>query len=207
MRDLQLTIMAGDNSYGRMMKNAGKSSNCGVELSLNGSLFDDHLTFSFNYGYTRAVFRDYTDSLKVKVGGQPVEVDGQTIMVRQTTETQFVDYTDKYVPYVPQHTFGAMADYRLDFPNSFLRAFTLGVNAHAQGKTYWDAANVAFQKMYALLGAHAEADFGVVALNVWARNITDTKYTVFGLENVKGGNYIAQLGNPFQMGVDVKIHF
>jgi outer membrane receptor protein involved in Fe transport len=207
VRDLQLTIMAGDNSYGRMMKNAGKSSNCGVELSLNGSLFDDHLTFSFNYGYTRAVFRDYTDSLKVKVGGQPVEVDGQTIMVRQTTETQFVDYTDKYVPYVPQHTFGAMADYRLDFPNSFLRAFTLGVNAHAQGKTYWDAANVAFQKMYALLGAHAEADFGVVALNVWARNITDTKYTVFGLENVKGGNYIAQLGNPFQMGVDVKIHF
>lgn len=207
VRDLQLTIMAGDNSYGRMMKNAGKSSNCGVELSLNGSLFDDHLTFSFNYGYTRAVFRDYTDSLKVKVGGQPVEVDGQTIMVRQTTETQFVDYTDKYVPYVPQHTFGAMADYRLYFPNSFLRAFTLGVNAHAQGKTYWDAANVAFQKMYALLGAHAEADFGVVALNVWARNITDTKYTVFGLENVKGGNYIAQLGNPFQMGVDVKIHF
>jgi outer membrane receptor protein involved in Fe transport len=207
VRDLQLTIMAGDNSYGRMMKNAGKSSNCGVELSLNGSLFDDHLTFSFNYGYTRAVFRDYTDSLKVKVGGQPVEVDGQTIMVRQTTETQFVDYTDKYVPYVPQHTFGAMADYRLDFPNSFLRAFTLGVNAHAQGKTYWDAANVAFQKMYALLGAHAEADFGVVALNVWARNITDTKYTVFGLENVKGGNYIAQLGMPFQMGVDVKIHF
>lgn len=100
-----------------------------------------------------------------------------------------------------------MADYRLDFPNSFLRAFTLGVNAHAQGKTYWDAANVAFQKMYALLGAHAEADFGAVALNVWARNITDTKYTVFGLENVKGGNYIAQLGMPFQMGVDVKIHF
>lgn len=207
VRDLQLTIMAGDNSYGRMMKNAGKSSNCGVEISLNGSLFDDHLTFNVSYGYTRAVFRDYTDSLKVKVGGQPVEVDGQTIMVRQTTETQFVDYTDKYVPYVPQHTLSAMADYRIDFSNSFLRAFTLGVNFHAQGKTYWDSANEAFQKMYALLGAHARADFGAVALNVWARNITDTKYTVFGLDNVKGSNYIGQAGIPFQMGVDVSIHF
>ncbi|MBR5729162.1 MAG: TonB-dependent receptor [Prevotella sp.] len=207
VRDLQLTIMAGDNSYGRMMKNAGKSNNCGVELSLYGSLLDDHLTFNLSYGYTRAVFSDYTDSLKVKVGGEPVEVDGQTVMVRQTTETLFVDYTDKFVPYVPQHTLGAMADYRIDFNNSFLRAFTLGVNFHAQGKTYWDSANEAFQKMYALLGAHAQADFGAVALNVWARNITDTKYTVFGLDNVKGSNYIGQRGNPFQMGVDVNIHF
>ena len=81
------------------------------------------------------------------------------------------------------------------------------LNFHAQGKTYWDSANEAFQKMYALLGAHAQADFGAVALNVWARNITDTKYTVFGLDNVKGSNYIGQRGNPFQMGVDVNIHF
>ena len=207
VRDLQLTMMASDNAYGRMMKNAGKSSNCGVELSLKGSFFDDHLTYNISYGYTRAVFKNYIDTVDVKAGGTPVEVDGQTIMVRQTTEKQIVDYSDNYVPYIPQHTLGAMVDYRFEFANSLLKSLTLGVNAHAQGKTYWDQANIASQKIYALLGAHAAADFGFVNINVWARNITNTKYVVFGLENMKGGNYIGQLGNPFQMGVDVKFHF
>ena len=76
-----------------------------------------------------------------------------------------------------------------------------------QGKIWWDDANTFSQKLYAVLGAHAAANFGCVNVDFWARNLTDAKYTVFGLENVKGGNYIAQLGNPFQMGVDVKIHF
>ena len=165
----------------------------------------------FNYGYTRAVFRDYTDSLKVKVGGQPVQVDGQTIMVRQTTETQFVDYTDKYVPYVPQHTFGAMADYRLDFPNSFLRAFTLGVNAHAQGKTYWEPDNLLAQNFYALLGAHVALDLGCATLDVWGRNLTDTHYHTFLVSGSFNAASItqrfAQLGNPLQVGLDVRFHF
>lgn len=43
-----------------------------------------------------------------------------------------LDYKGKYVPYVPQHTMAAMADYRL---TDWL---TLGANVNAQGKTYWD---------------------------------------------------------------------
>ena len=52
-----------------------------------------------------------------------------------------------------------------------------------------------------------DADFGTVSVNLWARNLTDTKYTVFGLENVKGGNYIGQRGNPIQFGLDCRLKF
>ena len=205
VRDLQLTVMAGDTSYGRMMKNAGKSSNCGVEINVNGSAFDNHLTYNANYGFTHAVFHDYTDLLEVKVGGQEVEVDGQKVMVRKKTEKQFVDYSNNHVPYIPMHTLSMMADYRLDFKNSLLRSLTFGANLHAQGKTYWDEANRASQKFYALLGLHAMADFGKASVNLWARNVTNTKNTIFGLENVKGGNYIGQRGNPIQFGLDLRL--
>lgn len=207
VRDLQMTVMASENSYGRMMKNVGKSSNCGIELGLTGSLLGDHLSYRLSYGYTRAVFRDYTDSVTVKTGGQEVEVDGQKVMVRQQTEKQLVDYSENYVPYIPMHTMSAIADYRIDFGRGLLKSLTLGANVHAQGKIYWDAANVASQKLYALLGAHAQADMGSVSVNLWGRNLTGTSYNVFGLENVKGGNYIGQRGNPFQCGVDVMLHF
>lgn len=207
VRNLQMVVMASENSYGRMMKNVGKSSNCGVELSLDGSLADDHLTYRLSYGFTRAVFRDYTDSITVKTGGEKVTVDGVDVMVRQQTEKQLVDYQKNYVPYIPMHTLSAMVDYRFDLPEgSLLRSLTVGANAHAQGKTYWDAANVASQKLYVLPGAHVLADLGRVNVNVWARNITNTRYNVFGLENVKGGGYIGQRGAPFQMGVDVRLH-
>ena len=205
VNDLQLTVMAGDTSYGRMMKNVGKSINGGVELSVNGSALDNHLIYNIGYGFTHAVFRNYTDSLEVKVGGQEVEVDGQKVMVRQKKEKRFTDYGGNHVPYIPMHTLNAMADYRLDFKNSPLRSLTLGVNLHAQGKIYWDEANVSSQKFYALLGLHALADFGIMDVNLWARNVTNTKYTIFGLENVKGGNYIGQRGNPIQFGIDLKL--
>ena len=145
--------------------------------------------------------------LEVKVGGQEVEVDGHKVMVRQKTQKQFVDYSGKHVPYIPMHTLSAMVDYRLDFNNMLLRSLTLGANLTAQGKTYWDEANVTSQNFYALLGLHALADFGTVSVNLWARNLTDTKYTVFGLENVKGGNYIGQRGNPIQFGLDCRLKF
>ena len=205
VHDLQLTIMAGDTSYGRMMKNVGKSNNGGIELSVSGSALDNHLTYNASYGFTHATFRNYTDTLEVKVGGQEVEVDGQKVMVRQKVEKQQADYSGNRVPYIPMHTLSLMTDYRIDINNSSLRSLTFGANLHAQGKTYWDEANKSSQKFYALLGLHAQADFGIASVNLWARNITNTHYTIFGLENVKGGNYIGQRGNPIQFGIDLRL--
>lgn len=177
----QLSVMAGNYGFGRMMVNAGKSHSCGIEAALRGQLFDGKFDWAMNYGYTRAKFDKYVDG------------EGEDA----------VDYKGKYVPYVPQHTMAAMADYRL---TDWL---TLGANVNAQGKTYWDNANTYSQKLYAVLGAHVDLNFKAFNVSFWGRNLTDTNYNTFAVDNSATGTkeYFAQRGNPFQCGVDVRFHF
>ena len=115
---------------------------------------------------------------------------------------EYDTYKDNYVPFVPQHMFSAMADYTIG-------KLTFGANVTGQGKIWWDEANTFSQKLYALLGAHADYDFGPVVLSVWGRNLTDTKYNTFAVQSsaVGGTRYFAQRGNPLQIGCDVRIHF
>lgn len=177
----QLSVMAGNYGFGRMMVNAGKSHSCGIEAALRGQLFDGRFDWAMSYGYTRSKFDKYVDG------------EGEDA----------VDYKDKYVPYVPQHTMAAMADYRL---TDWL---TLGANVNAQGKTYWDNANTYSQKLYAVLGAHVDLNFNAFNVSFWGRNLTDTNYNTFAVDNSATGTkeYFAQRGNPFQCGVDVRFHF
>ena len=177
----QLSVMAGNYGFGRMMVNAGKSHSCGIEAALRGQLFDGKFDWAMSYGYTRSKFDKYVDG------------EGEDA----------VDYKGKYVPYVPQHTMAAMADYRL---TDWL---TLGANVNAQGKTYWDNANTYSQKMYAVLGAHMDLNFNAFNVSFWGRNLTDTNYNTFAVDNSATGTkeYFAQRGNPFQCGVDVRFHF
>lgn len=177
----QLSVMAGNYGFGRMMVNAGKSHSCGIEAALRGQLFDGKFDWAMSYGYTRSKFDKYVDG------------EGEDA----------VDYKDKYVPYVPQHTMAAMADYRL---TDWL---TLGANVNAQGKTYWDNANTYSQKLYAVLGAHVDLNFKAFNVSFWGRNLTDTNYNTFAVDNSATGTkeYFAQRGNPFQCGVDVRFHF
>ena len=192
IRNQQLSVMAGNYGFGRMMVNAGKSFSCGIEASMRGSLFDNRLTWSVNYGYTHAQFKEYVDS--VEVGRANVAVD----------------YKDKKVPFIPQHTVSATADYRFDMGQTGLRAIVLGANVTAQGKTYWDNDNLYAQKFYAVLGAHADADFGLLKLSLWGRNLTDTKFNTFVVDShLPPGtvSYYANRGLPLQVGVDVRLHF
>ena len=177
----QLSVMAGNYGFGRMMVNAGKSHSCGIEAALRGQLFDGKFDWAMSYGYTRSKFDKYVDG------------EGEDA----------VDYKGKYVPYVPQHTMAAMADYRL---TDWL---TLGANVNAQGKTYWDNANTYSQKLYAVLGAHMDLNFKAFNVSFWGRNLTDTNYNTFAVDNSATGTkeYFAQRGNPFQCGVDVRFHF
>lgn len=177
----QLSVMAGNYGFGRMMVNAGKSHSCGIEAALRGQLFDGKFDWAMSYGYTRSKFDKYVDG------------EGEDA----------VDYKGKYVPYVPQHTMAAMADYRL---TDWL---TLGANVNAQGKTYWDNANTYSQKLYAVLGAHIDLNFNAFNVSFWGRNLTDTNYNTFAVDNSATGTkeYFAQRGNPFQCGVDVRFHF
>jgi len=172
IRNQQLSVMMPGSNYGRIMVNAGKSHSCGVEATLRGSAFDNAFDWGVTYAFTNAKFDEYNT------------------------------YNDNYVPFVPQHTFSAMADYH--FGN-----FTIGANVAGQGKTWWDEANTFSQKLYATLGAHADYDFGPVLVSLWGRNITNTNYNTFAIASsaVGGTHYFAQKANPIQVGADVRIHF
>lgn len=187
VRNQQLSVMAGNYGFGRMMVNAGRSHSCGIEAALRGQLANGQLDWMLNYGYTHAVFDEYTDG------------EGENA----------VSYKDKRVPYVPMHTLCAMADYRVDFNSSFLHNMVFGANVNMQGKTYWDNANTYSQDVYAVLGAHVAFDFGILQLNLWGKNLTDTNYNTFAVDNAATGKreYFAQRGNPFQCGVDLSFRF
>lgn len=191
VRNQQLSVMAGNYGFGRRMVNAGKSYSCGIETSLSGSLIDNQFTWMLSYSYTRAVFKEYKDSITVN------------------GEKSLVDYKDKFVPYVPQNKFGIMVDYMIPFKSSVLKSLFFGTNLSMQGKVYWDEANSYSQNFYAILGVHADADFGMIRLSLWGKNITDTHYSTFAVGSAATGTqcYFAQRGNPIQIGFDVKLHF
>lgn len=192
----QLSVMAGNYGFGRMMVNAGKSHSMGLELSARGAALDSRLCYAFGYGLTIAKFDEYADSL----------ADGTR-----------VDYAGKYVPYVPLHTLSASADYRIDVDQSQMlptrgfafKSVTLGLNLSAQGQTYWDEANSYKQKFYSVLGAHADVDLAVCHVNFWVRNLTDTRYNTFAVQSAATGTTFsfAQMGHPFQFGADVRFSF
>ncbi|MBR7171118.1 MAG: TonB-dependent receptor, partial [Prevotella sp.] len=189
IRNQQLSVMAGRYGYGRMMVNAGKSSSAGVEVALRGSAFNDRLSWSATYGYAYSTFRQYTDSL----------ADG-------TTD----NHRGNYVPFVPKHTFSAAADYSIPVSETaLLRSLTIGANVNGNGRIYWDAANKHSQPLYATLGAHVLLDFNLLKLNLWARNITDTRYNTFLVESSADGvaRTFSQRNNPFQCGVDLSLSF
>ena len=190
IRNQQLSIMALGYNYGRIMVNAGKSHSCGAELTLRGQLFDGHLDWAATYGFTNAKFDEY-NTVKVAPG------------MYGYSSTPPINYKDNYVPFVPQHTMSAMADWHL------LRKLTLGVNLSGQGKTWWDEANTYSQKFYATLSAHADYDFGPVVVSLWGRNLTDTNYNTFAISSSAAGGtrYFAQRANPIHLGLDVRLHF
>ena len=117
-----------------------------------------------------------------------------------------ISYAGNHVPFVPTHTASASLDYRFDFSGA-LRSLTIGANATLTGKTYWDEANSFSQKAYALLGAHVTADFGLLSLNIWGRNLTNTRYNTFALYNTSTSSHFAQRGAPIQCGFDLRLHF
>lgn len=189
--DQQLSVMAGNYGFGRMMVNAGRSRSMGGEVSLRGSHLDNRLVWSASYALTHSVFRDYKDV---------VTVDGVSCPV---------DYRHLRVPFIPYHTLSVSADYRVDMRDSWLQAIVLGINATAQGSIYWDEANAYRQKLYAVAGGHVDAKFGNITVSVWGRNLTNTCYNNFAVESSATGDDLvfAQRGAPFHMGVDLRLSF
>ena len=191
IRNQQLSVMEPHSNYGRMMVNAGKSHSCGLEATLRGKAVDNALDWAVTYAFTNAKFDDYN------AGENHSSAKGSDEVFVET-----MDYSDNYVPFVPQHTVSALLDYHVG-------KFTIGANMNGQGKIWWDESNTYAQKFYALLGAHADYDFGPVVVSLWGRNLTNTKYNTFAVASSAAGGqrYFAQTATPIQVGLDVNIHF
>lgn len=177
-QDQQIARFA-ESGLGRMMVNAGHSQSRGAELSLRGELVRN-LNIALNYGYTYAKFKDYD-------GG----ADN--------------DYSGNYVPFVPKHTVSLDASYSWLFNNSWANRLTIGATYSGAGRIYWTESNYFSQKYYSLLGARATLHTKYAQIELWSRNLTDTKYDTFYFESMSRG--FAQKGKPSQIGIDLRFHF
>lgn len=189
-RDQQLARFS-ENGLGRIMVNAGHSQSYGLELS-GRAVAGSHWNFNFNYGYTRATFKDYdlgTENLK-----------------------------GNRVPFVPEHTLNLGTNYKVDLPKGAFHTLTLGLNMTGAGRIYWTEYNgegqsqqengmpgYDHQDFYSLLNASITLDSKAVQLNFWGRNLTDTQFNTFAFKSMN--RIFEQHGKPFQLGVDVRLHF
>lgn len=183
-RDQQLARFA-ESGMGRMMVNAGRSRSLGVETAMRTALLADRLHLAATYGYTRAVFTNY-------------DLGEQNGVV--------VDYTDNRVPFVPEHTFSASADFRQPLKSRVLKAVSAGADVKGAGSVVWDEANTFTQPLYANLGARVGLELaGNVTVEAWAKNLTASRYATFSFESLS--RRFAQYNEPRHFGVDVKWSF
>ncbi len=186
IRNQQLSVMAGTYGFGRMMINAGRSHSCGIEASIRGKAIDNRLSWSATYSFTNSRFDNYKE-----------ESNGIT-----------TDYKGKHIPYIPLHTMSGMVDWTMPIKGHWAKSVTIGANANAQGKTYWDEGNTYSQKLYCILGCHADIMSDFLKISIWGRNLTSTNYNTFALKSSATGKplYLSQRGAPFQCGIDLSFH-
>ena len=84
-------------------------------------------------------------------------------------------------------------------------AFTVGADVCGAGRIYWTEDNNTWQNFYATLGAHISAEMKNVKLNVWGKNITNSKYNVFYFESMSRG--FEQHAAPCRFGADISFEF
>ncbi len=164
---------------GSMLKNAGRSESKGIEIGLQGNLFNGFM-LQANYGYTHATFKAYKRS-------------------------ETLDYAGNYLPIVPSQTISASADYMIPSLFRWIDRFSLNIGFVGTGKLYWNENNKVSQPFYAQLNGKISATKEIVTISLWAKNMTNTKYTAFYFESM--GEGFAQKGRPFTFGTDIAVNF
>ena len=179
-----------DSGLGRTMVNAGRGQSYGFEMSLNGILLNNNLSWNASYGYTRSLFKEYD-------GGYSA-----------STMTN-INYTGNRVPFVPAHQVSAAVDYYHPVKNmGCIKGLRMGVNTTGAGSIYWDEQNSMKQPFYALLNASIGMDLGTCQLNVWGKNLTDTRYDTFRFTSEASTQPLvfSNPGRPLQVGVDIQVN-
>lgn len=177
IQDLQLTKFV-NSGNGRILTNAGKAKSYGIEGSLRWRI-SNGWTADANYGYTRATFRDYDN------GEQ--------------------DFAGNAIPYTPRHTLNIGLYYTRLLHGCWIDQMSASAQYGGAGKIFWTEANDIYQRFYGTLNAKFGVRKGIVSVNLWSRNLTNTHYASFYFESFHKP-YI-QIGKPFQIGAEVSIAF
>ena len=177
-KDQQISQPLPIRQQGSMLKNAGRSESKGVEISLTGRPVNG-LALYANYGYTHATFKEY-----------------------QRSET--LDYSGKYIPFVPSSTYLLGADYTLYRPRAGVDKITFSADYTATGKLYWNDSNTLSQSCYGLLNGKIALKKKNITFGIWAKNLTDEEYAAFVFE-FSGKNF-AQRGKPCTFGGNIVIN-
>ncbi|WP_280121776.1 TonB-dependent receptor [Duncaniella muricolitica] len=177
VRDQQITVFPEGNSTGRMMTNAGRSRSFGAELTLRYTP-TDRWRFDLSYGYTNARFRRFIDAGKDLAGNR--------------------------IPYAPSNTLFLAASYRLPLHGTFIDAISFSPTLRGTGSIYWDEENLYRQPFYAELGASVRFHHSHFTLDLWGKNLTDTRFDVFRYSSV--GHDFLQRGKPLRGGVTLRLN-
>ena len=160
------------------MTNAGKTRSFGAEFSARILPFENFSVF-LSYGYTNARFAEF--------------VSGKN------------DYAGNYVPYAPQHTAAGRVEYALQLKTKWLEQITFGAGCKGAGRIWWDEENRLSQPFYAQLEASVRLSQQHWSLELWGRNLTDTRFDVFRFASIS--HDFLQKGKPRILGVTVSVNF
>jgi iron complex outermembrane receptor protein len=178
---------------GFIVHNAGKSISKGVEATIHINPLEN-LSINIGYGYTHATFKKYIterDLINTSTG----EITHET-----------TDYSGKYLPMVPRHTFSAAANYTIKLKGQkLLDKIILNGQYTGAGRLYWREDNNASQAFYGTLNAQTSFVKDNITLDLWAKNITEKQYISYFFAS-KDGNFV-QLCKPFTCGVNINIKF
>lgn len=175
-RDQQLTMFPSGTTTGRIMTNAGRTRSMGAEVTASWNPVNQ-LWLTVSYGYTNAKFVRFYDGIN--------------------------DYKGKYLPYAPQNTLFAQAEYVFTFNNKYIKGLSLDADLRGAGKIYWNESNSLHQNFYALLGASATLNLNKWSLQVWGKNLLNNGYYTFYFMSM--GNEFLQRGRPLQIGATVRV--
>jgi outer membrane receptor protein involved in Fe transport len=162
------------NKLGQYLTNAGRSYSKGVELSLQARPIDP-LSLQFSYGYTEAKFKEYIYN-----------------------ET---DYSDNYLPYVPEQTLMLSGNYTLNLRSRYVDRLNFSAQYVGTGRHYWSENNAVAQGFYGLLNGKVSASKKNLTVDLWIKNATSRKYNIYLFQT--NSNYFAQKGKPLTFGTTI----
>jgi len=177
-KDQQIVQFAGATGFGRIARNAAQSYSTGVEVEIKYT-FTPELSTSFSWGYTYSKFKNYSDGRN--------------------------DYKDKFVPFVPRNTASASLLWSKNINGKFLTGMDAFLQYTGAGKIYWTEKNDVAQNYYSVLNGSVSFKFPIFEISLFLKNMTDVNYNVFYFETL--GKGIAQLNNPFNAGLSLRLKF